>query len=299
MDLLNHHLVSAGFRVPDLERSLAHAVEVLGLNVAHGDAAQVALALPGQAPCLFLRQADAAEFDFMALSTSEENLAEIRRRLSVAGIDPLPARELTGDALRIYAPNGVAVEVGVGDGHVRNESPRSAGPVIGSLDHLSFAAEDPGAFRDFFIDLLGFRLSDSFLDQRHWLRCSPNHHTVAVFAGSNGIHHYAFETSDMRGLGQLGDVLSARGQNFIWGPGRHGVGQNIFTYHLDPAGSILEVTSDMLQIESEEEWEIEVWSDAQRSGVLWGPLPPAGFRDVAIPASAAVPASASTGVSGE
>lgn len=284
MDLLNHHLVRAGFRVPDIERSAAHAVEVLGLAITAQDASHLALALPGQEPCLILRPADTAEFDFMSLHTTRENLDEVRRRAEAAGIEAHPAVELEGDALRLYAPNGIAVEIGVGRAHVRNEAPRDSGPVIGSLDHLSFAAEDPAAFRDFFIDILGFRLSDSFLDQRHWLRCNPNHHSVAVFAGRNGIHHYAFETSDIRGLAQLGDVLAARGQNFIWGPGRHGIGANIFTYHLDPAGSILEVTSDMLQVESEEEWEIEVWSDAAKSGVMWGPLPPAGFRDLSTPA---------------
>lgn len=287
MEPLNHHLVRAGFRVPDIGRSAAHAVEVLGLDIVTRDASHVALALPGQMPCLVLRAGDAAEFDFMALHTSASSLAEIRNRLQAAGIEPLPAVELGGEALRIHAPNGVAVEVGVGAAPVRNESPRASGPVIGSLDHLSFSAEDPGAFRDFFIEMLGFRLSDSFLDERHWLRCNPNHHTVAVFSGRNGIHHYAFETTDIRGLAQLGDLLAARGQNFIWGPGRHGLGQNIFTYHLDPAGSILEVTSDMLQIESEEEWEAQVWSDAAKSGVMWGPMPPAGFRDLSIPASSA------------
>ncbi|AHH19798.1 putative extradiol dioxygenase [Nocardia nova SH22a] len=287
MDPLNHHLVRAGLRVPDIERSAAHAVEVLGLDIVTRDATQVALALPGQDPCLILRAADAAEFDFMALRTTADNLAEIRNRLQVKGIDPLPAVELDGDALRVHAPNGVAVEVGVGAAPVRNESPRPSGPVIGSLDHLSFSAEDPGAFRDFFIDVLGFRLSDSFLDERHWLRCNPNHHTVAVFSGRDGLHHYAFETADIRGLAQLGDLLAERAQNFIWGPGRHGLGQNIFTYHLDPAGSILEVTSDMLQIESEAEWEAEVWTDAAKSGVLWGPMPPTGFRDLSIPAGSA------------
>lgn len=292
MDILNHHLVRAGFRVPDLERSAEHAIEVLGLDIASQDGSHVALALPGQGPCLILRAAGAAEFDFMALHTTAENLTAVRRRVEASGVESLPAVELDGDALRIYAPNGVAVEIGVGDGYARNDAPRADGPVIGSLDHLSFAAEDPGAFRDFFIKILGFRLSDSFLDQRHWLRCNPNHHTVAVFAGSNGIHHYAFETTDIRGLARLGDLLATRGQNFMWGPGRHGIGANIFTYHLDPAGSILEVTSDMLQVQSEEEWEIEVWEDAAKSGVMWGPLPPAGFRDVSIPARAALGADA-------
>ncbi|MGP3534114.1 VOC family protein [Microbacterium sp. RD1] len=287
MTVLDHHLIRAGFRVPDLERSVEHAREILGVNVASDDGRRVSLALPGQEPCLILHAADTAEFDFMALHTTADNLAEVRRRLAAAGVEIDSAVELHGDALRVHAPNGVAVEIGVGEGHARNAAERDSGPVIGSLDHLSFAAQDPGAFRDFFVDLFGFRLSDSFLDQRHWLRCSPNHHTVAVFAGSNGIHHYAFETSDVRGLARLGDVLAARGQNFVWGPGRHGIGGNIFTYHLDPAGSILEVTSDMLQVESEEEWEIEVWSDAEKSGVLWGPLPPAGFRDMSTPVIAA------------
>jgi catechol-2,3-dioxygenase len=285
VDPMTHHLVRAGFRVPDLERSAEHAIAVLGLNVDHRTDAEVALALPGQSPCLVLRTADAAAFDFMALHTSADDLAEVRRRLEAGGIEILPPAELEGDALRVHAPNGVAVEIGVGDGHVRNEEERDAGPVIGSLDHLSFAAEDPGAFRDFFVEFLGFRLSDSVLDRRHWLRCSPNHHTVAVFAGRDGIHHYAFETEDIRGLARLGDLLAAREQNFIWGPGRHGLGANIFTYHLDPAGAILEVTSDMLQVPSEEEWEAEVWEDTLKSGVMWGPLPPAGFRDLSIPAS--------------
>lgn len=292
MDVLNHHLVAAGFRVPDLHRSADHAIEVLGLRIIEQDETQVALALPGQGPCLILRTAGTAEFDFMVLHTTAGNLAEIQRRLQHAGIESSPARELDGDGLRIYAPNGIAVEIGIGEGHARNTADRPSGPVIGSLDHLSFAAEDPGAFRDFFIDILGFRLSDSVLEQRHWLRCNPNHHTVAVFAGKNGIHHYAFETEDIRGLAQLGDALAAREQNFIWGPGRHGLGANIFTYHLDPAGAILEVTSDMLQVETEEEWEAGVWEDTLKSGVMWGPLPPAGFRDMSIPAQAFVDQSA-------
>ena len=287
MTLLDHHLVRAAFRVPDPVRSAAHASEVLGLRTVSQRADEIALALPGQEACLIFRPADSAEFDFFALHTTQENLAEVRSRLAGAGHDVLPAVELAGDALRVLAPNGVAVEIGVGDAHVRNDAPRETGPVIGSLDHLSFAAEDPGAFRDFFVDMFGFRLSDSFLDQRHWMRCNPNHHTVAKFQGRNGLHHYAFETEDIRGLKELGDLLATRGQNFIWGPGRHGIGANIFTYHLDPAGSILEVTSDMLQIEDEAEWEIEIWDDAEKSGVMWGPMPPAGFRDTSIPAHAA------------
>lgn len=280
---MDHHLVRAGFRVPDLAASLDHAVALLGLETRHRDAERADLALPGQPVCLVLRSDTASSFDFMALGTTEENLTEVRRRLADLGVPSEPGRELAGDAVRFHAPNGVAVEVGVAERPVRNEQARTGGPVIGSIDHLSFSAEDPGAFARFFIDVLGFRLSDSFRDQRHWLRCSSSHHTVAVFSGADGLHHYAFETTDIRGLAALGDLLAERDENFLWGPGRHGLGRNIFSYTLDPAGSILEVTSDMLQLG--DDWEPQVWSDAAKSGVLWGPTPPAGFRDRFVPAS--------------
>lgn len=283
MTTMIHHLVRAGFRVPDLAASVAHASELLGLNVREQTPDEVSLALPGQQPCLILRTHGSASFDFMALHTTSDNLAEIRRRLDAHGVTYTDGFELEEPTIRFHAPNGVAVEVGVGEPHVRNESPRESGPVIGALDHLSFAARDQEAFKNFFIDVLDFRLTDSVLGERHWLRCNENHHTVAVFNGEDGLHHYAFETSDLNGLGALGDLLAARGQNFMWGPGRHALGMNIFTYHLDPAGSILEVCSNMLQIGEEEEWEAEVWTNGLKSAVLWGPLPPTGFREVFIP----------------
>ena len=283
MKTMNHHLVRTGFQVPDLEASVRHAVETLGLEIRNQTETQVDLALPGQEACFILRAHDTANFDFMALHTSQENFDEILRRLEDNNVVNSEGVELPSPAVRFLAPNGVAVEIGVGTRPERNEQPRVGGPVIGSLDHLSFSAEDPDAFADFFVTILGFRVSDSYLNERHWLRCNANHHTVAVFRGQDGIHHYAFETSDIRGLADLGDVLAQRDQNFMWGPGRHGLGLNIFTYHLDPAGSILEVCSNMVQIDIEENWDAQVWTDGLKSAILWGPLPPAGFREISVP----------------
>ena len=44
-----------------------------------------------------------------------------------------------------------------------------------------------------------------------------------------GLNHYAWGVESLAILGQLGDVLARNGGRFIWGPGRHGAGRNLFT----------------------------------------------------------------------
>ena len=49
----------------------------------------------------------------------------------------------------------------------------------------------------------------------------------------------------------LGDVLEKNNGRFLWGPGRHGAGGNLFTYHLDPAGCVVEYYADLIKIYDE------------------------------------------------
>jgi catechol 2,3-dioxygenase-like lactoylglutathione lyase family enzyme len=285
---MNHALVHVGLRVPDLDASVEHARAVLGVEVLDRDAGTAQLALPGQPACLVLIADDGAACEHMALHTSEANISEIRRRAEAAGVPIEDARYVGDVGMRLSAPNGVAVEIAAGEPATRNAAPRAVGPVIGGLDHLSFTARNLDGTVAFFRDVLGFRLSDSVSDQRHWLRCGPNHHTIAIFQGDDdALHHYAFETSGIAQLQRLGDLLATRGQNFLWGPGRHGLGANIFTYHLDPSGAILEVCSEMIQVDDEDTWVSQTWpADTPASAVMWGPMPPADFRTRAIPVRA-------------
>jgi catechol 2,3-dioxygenase len=286
---VNHHLVHVGFQVSDIDASIEHFKSVLGVAAAPVDDERVWLALPGARPCVVLTEGREAVCDHVALVTSEGNLSQIRTRADRAGFgldDPL---FLDGDGLRLVAPNGLVVEIGLGAIPVRNAEPRDIGPVISGIDHVSITAADLPGTLAFFRDVLGFRLSDSVEDKRHWLRCGPNHHTVAVFEGPDGLQHYAFATEDMNQLGRLGDLLATRGQNFIWGLGRHGLGANMFSYHLDPAGAVLEVCCGMIQVEDEEAWVTQVWrADTLDSAVMWGPPPPPEFRQLGISTRAGV-----------
>jgi hypothetical protein len=47
-----------------------------------------------------------------------------------------------------------------------------------------------------------------------------------------------------------------QGQALHLGPGRHGPGQNVFAYFEDADGGMIELYSDMLQIEDESTYEL-------------------------------------------
>jgi catechol 2,3-dioxygenase len=281
---VNHSLVHIALRVPDLEASVEHAQAVLGVETVNRAPDVVRLSLPGGPPCLILIADDRAALDHIALLTSAANLARVSERARSCDLQLHDNRELDARGIRLHAPNGLAIELAVGAPTARNASARTLGPLIGSLDHVSLNARELDATVAFFVDVLGFRLVDSVEDKRHWLGCGPNHHTVAVFEGEDTLHHYAFETADIGELQRLGDLLAIRQENFVWGPGRHNLGANLFTYQLDPAGALLEVCSDMIQVHHEEAWQAQVWPAAGlTSAVMWGPPPPANFRGLAIP----------------
>ena len=110
------------------------------------------------------------------------------------------------------------------------------------------------------------RIRDS-LTSREWLQVGGMAFTIVAL--------------NVLGWGML--LLALRGHNFLWGPGRHALGANIFTYHIDPAGAVLEVTTGMIEIADEREWVTQVWSpDTPASAVMWGPYPPESFRGTSI-----------------
>lgn len=277
---MDHFLSCARMRVPDLGASVEHLIAILGMREAWREQTSAGLALPDQPASVELVTGPAA-IEAMTLVTDAANLSEIEARADVHRASLLQR----GDGrLSLMAPHGVVVDVVTGVSTARNDTPREAGPTVGSIDHLSFTARDVQRSVRFFCDVLGFRLSDRVGETRYWLRCNRNHHTVALFAGGDGLQHYAFEATDVVELKRLGDALGARDQNFLWGIGRHGLGENVFSYHLDPAGAILEVCSDMVQIPDEAAWRVGVWPEnTTASAIQWGQLPPPEFRGTTIP----------------
>ena len=78
-----------------------------------------------------------------------------------------------------------------------------------------------------FLDGLGFGFSDRMGATASWWHCDEDHHGMAlVRAPRSELSHYAFTVADLNAMGRVADRLKLhRDQRLIWGPSRHGPGQ--------------------------------------------------------------------------
>ncbi len=157
------------------------------------------------------------------------------------------------------------------------------------LSHVVLNSADVDAAERFATSQLGFRVSDR---TRHmtFLRCNRTHHCIAYArAGYASLNHVAFEMADvdgvMRGIGRLRDA----GYPCVWGPGRHGPGNNVFSYFVGPHGGLVEYTAEVSEagedykVGSAEDWKwpagrIDHWgvsakdtarTDAAERAITW------------------------------
>jgi hypothetical protein len=136
-------------------------------------------------------------------------------------------------------------------------------------------------------------VSDWRADFFVFLRCGPDHHTVnfASHGAEEKMHHIAFEVKDWAEIQRACDFLGRNNYHLIWGPGRHIIGHNIFIYHRNPDGQIMELYCELDQMRDEtfgyfepRPWHQDqpqkpkVWP-ADTLGSYWGGRAPAGFGD--------------------
>jgi catechol 2,3-dioxygenase-like lactoylglutathione lyase family enzyme len=162
------------------------------------------------------------------------------------------------------------------------------GVVPTKLGHVAFNVIDVQKVVKFYVDVLGFRVSDWMADFFAFLRCGPDHHTINLIeTGKNKHFHTAFELRDWSHLQTACDYLSYSGYKMLWGPGRHGIGHNLFAYHRSPSGLITELFAELDQMKDEalgyfepRPWHRDnpqkpkVWAKDPSAANLWGPMPP-------------------------
>jgi len=127
------------------------------------------------------------------------------------------------------------------------ETPDDADKPI-QITHAVLNSTDVEACERFAVAKLGFKVSDRTAHMR-FVRCNRKHHALA-YAKSDlaSLNHIAFEMRDvdavMRGIGRLRDA----GFDCVWGPGRHGPGNNVFGYFVAPWGGIVEYTAEVSEV---------------------------------------------------
>ncbi len=162
------------------------------------------------------------------------------------------------------------------------ELPQGAGETVQArprrLGHVVVGTTTLEPSQRFFMEGIGFKLSDSVGKAAFFLRCSEDHHNLLLQAAPiQFLHHTSWQVEDVDEIG-LGaqSLLKKDPSRHVWGFGRHHVGSNFFWYFRDPAGNFAEYFSDMDCIPTDQVWEPRVW-EGVRSLYSWGPPPPASF----------------------
>jgi catechol 2,3-dioxygenase len=97
------------------------------------------------------------------------------------------------------------------------------------LSHVVLNSADIEQQTSFFVDTLGFKLSDK-TDMMNFVRCSADHHSIAMAKGNGPcLNHMAYEMQNIDGLMRGAGRMKVSGFNVEWGLGRHGPGDNVFT----------------------------------------------------------------------
>jgi catechol 2,3-dioxygenase-like lactoylglutathione lyase family enzyme len=139
------------------------------------------------------------------------------------------------------------------------------------LGHFVIETPDVKATYQFFVEGLGFRVSDIVAGGlAYFTRCSPDHHNLLFTpAPVPYLNHYAIERDDIDGVMKAaGGYLAENPGVQISGPGRHQIGGNVFWYLQDPAGNFFEQFADMDCIVDDDAWEIGSWD--RPPWTLWG-----------------------------
>lgn len=272
-------LRSVTLATPYLPEAVQFYTEAWGLRLVEQDASAAWLRGTGpQHHVLTLRSAPRpalGEISFAVVDRREVD--EAARTLDALGIPLLAEPGLRKDpgggyGLRFSDPEGRILEIIAETEAVVPAEPSSALPV--GVTHVVLNTVDIDAACDFYLAVLGLRVSDWSEHQMVFLRCNGYHHCIAFNQGPwASVNHVAYELPSldtfMRAIGRL----RHHGVIPSWGPGRHGPGNNTFAYVADSSGLVCEYTSEVQQID-EATWLPRMWPRTPALSDLWGTAGP-------------------------
>lgn len=299
-----HALRSVSLGVPDPAASSDFYHEVWGLSTVEADTDRYWLRATGtEHHVLRLVRSDENRLDRVAFAVATPGeIDEAARRLDRLGIPMLRTPGPLDDAgggygLQLVDPEGRCVELSAETFAVSAGEPAGRRAIPRKIAHAVLNTVDIDRLTRFYVEVLGMRVSDWSEHQMSFLRCNSDHHVIAFNqAAWPSINHVAYEMASldhfMRGIGGL----HRHGISPKWGPGRHGPGDNTFSYFTDPANLVCEYTSEVAQVD-EDAWLCRTWRRTPELSDQWGFAGPPtttvrsamagiadrGFRDIVVP----------------
>jgi len=156
-----------------------------------------------------------------------------------------------GYGFRFFSPDGLPFEISSDVTPLDKRAMERWEGMPVKISHIVLHSPDHQAMMRFFVDVLGFKVSDWLGDFMCFLRCNSAHHRLAILPGPPCLNHVAYDmltVDDMfRGISRLKQA----GTDLRWGPGRHTAGNNTFSYFTTPGGFAVEYTSELEEVDFE------------------------------------------------
>jgi catechol 2,3-dioxygenase-like lactoylglutathione lyase family enzyme len=287
-----HRLTSITIGVPDVETTAAYyrdfGLTELGANrfatVDGGEQLRVTRAPQRRLLQLGIGVHNPEDLDRIGSQLDKLGVGCIRSEASLSVVDPDSSLTVVVEIADEVKQEYTAAPTTNGPGRADRANTRA--PAIDrenrvrprKLGHVVIGSLDQEASQRFFVDGLGFKITDRVPGLAAFMRCSTDHHNVLVQkAPLNFLHHTAWEVDDVDEVGRGATaMLEDHPERHVWGLGRHHIGSNFFWYLKDPAGNFSEYYSDIDCVVDEQLWKPTVVEGAK--GLYnWGPPPPPSF----------------------
>jgi len=257
----------ATLATPDLERQVDYWTGAIGLQLVDRGKDRAVLATKlGQETISLVRDTTSHLRSVSFQVDPANDLDDAAKGLQKVGVVSERRSDISpgvGQAIAFRDPAGIAVELFKDVRfHPRDKSDTGVGPL--KFGHVANRVGDVQKQAAFYIDVLGFRMSDWIGDHFVFLRCGPDHHTVNfVHYEQPALHHLAFEVKDWAELQRGCEILAKNEIQLVWGPLRHVVGHNIAAYHRNPDNVRVELfcEMDLMKDEALGYWEPRPWHE--------------------------------------
>lgn len=266
-----------GYSVVDFDAETKFYQDLWGLEAVPSDDGMVWLKTQGhdEHQVVRLRQGDVNRVDLIMLAAeTRADVDALAAKVAASGCkisrEPHELKSPGGGyGFRFFSPDGLqfGISADVARGPRRDVARWEAVPV--KISHIVLHSPDHKALTQWFVDVLGFRLSDWLGDFMSFLRCNSAHHRIAILPGPPCLNHVAYDMFSvdcmMRGIHRL----KQHGTDVRWGPGRHTAGNNTFSYFTTPNEFAVEYTAELEEVD-DDTWEAKVHTPAPMVMDQWG-----------------------------
>lgn len=272
----------------DLDRSITFYRDIVGLTLARRTDREAWLRC-GDKPYDIVLEEGAA--GLAAVGFEVEGVPDLERAHAIAeglGLAPRWADDAECDRMRVqrslrFTDPVTGMEVDFYTGQQATDEPLSSQLTrIVRMGHVVINVHDLGAAHNFWVDTLGFAVSDRVEGTAEWLRCWPNplHHSLALLqspVGTNTLHHINFMVTDIDDIGGAMNRLKSADVPIVFGPGRHLPSTSIFLYFLDPDGNSAEFSFGMELFEEQGSRDARELEHKPEVMDIWGSKPDPRF----------------------